>query len=84
MKCKVERKEVSGFKPVKVKITLQSEEELNEFYVIFNHRSIANSTPNLNHDLIRDQLDKVLKPYYGNVNYTEAFDKLNTAIKSCN
>ena len=66
------------FKPVNLTITFESQEEVEEFYTIFNLKVITKTLSHINQTDIRDQL-RVVAPSASN---EEVFTKLNKAMKS--
>lgn len=42
------------FEPIKLEITLETQQEAQEFYNVFNHSAIVDNTPNISHRTIRD------------------------------
>lgn len=59
-----------NFNPVTISITLETEEELNEFYVLFNYAPITNIMGNIDDGKIRDILNKA---HGERIAYTETF-----------
>jgi hypothetical protein len=76
---KVNARVEKGFNPVDINITLETEEELNAFYCMFNHSRIidASGMGVINADAVRD----VIKNELGKTpEYRDQWEKLDRYI----
>lgn len=47
------------FQPTSITITFETQDELYDFYSLFNHSTITRLVPSLDHDKIRESLNNV-------------------------